>query len=78
MTHKEDLEKHIEILERNIELPVLQCDPHIAMISRLATRYNYEAFINNEINKEELRNNNDRIGIVTRRFIDMCSCTRYL
>lgn len=40
MAHKEDLERDIAILKRNIESPVLQCDPHIAMISRNATRSN--------------------------------------
>lgn len=76
MTHKDELEKNIAILQRNIESPILQCDPHIAMVSRNATRNNYDAFINNEISKEDLKNNNDKIGAVTRKFIDMCTCMR--
>ena len=76
MTYKEELKKNMEILERNIESPVLQCDPHMAMLSRNATRNNYEAFIKKEIGEEELKDNNNRIGIVTRKFIDMCSCMR--
>ena len=76
MTHKEELNKEMTLLERNIESPILQCDSLIAMISRNATRNNYEAFIGNEISVEDLKNNNDRIGIVTRKFIDMCSCMR--
>lgn len=76
MTHKEDLERNMMILERNIELPLLQCDPKIAMLSRIATKDNYDAFIGNEISMEDLKNNNDRIGIVTRRFVDICTCMR--
>ena len=41
MTHKEELRQSIEILKRNIENPVLQCDP----LSRNATRSNYEVQI---------------------------------
>lgn len=76
MKSKEELKKNIEILERNIESPLLQCDPHNAMISRNATRNNYEAFIKKEISEEELKENNSRIGVATRNFIDTCSCMR--
>jgi hypothetical protein len=76
MTHKEDLKRNIDLLERNIESPILQCDSHMAMTSRNATRSNYEAFIEKEISKEELEDNNNRIWTVTSRFIDICSCMR--
>ena len=76
MTPKEELKKSMEILKRNIESPILQCDPHIAMISRNATKSNYEAFIQKEIGEEELKGNNNIIGLISRRFIDMCSCMK--
>lgn len=76
MTPKEELEQSMTILKRNIESPLLQCDPMMVMISRNATRNNYEAFINNEISREELLINNNTIGVITRKFIDMCSCKK--
>jgi hypothetical protein len=76
MKHKEELEINIKLLEKNIESPIKQCFPHIAMLSRLATKTNYEAFMNNEINSEDLQSNNNKIGEITRRFIDTCSCMR--
>jgi hypothetical protein len=76
MTPKEELKQNIVLLERNIESPILQCDPHIVMISRNATRSNYEAFIRKEISEEELKGNNNIIGLIASRFIDMCSCMR--
>ena len=76
MTPKEELKIYIATLERNIENPILQCDPRTAMTSRNATKSNYEAFIKGEINKEELIDNNNKIGAVTRKFMEMCSCMR--
>lgn len=76
MTHKEELEQSMTVLKRNIESPLLQCDPMMVMVSRNATRYNYESFINNEISREELLVNNNTIGVITRKFKDMCSCMR--
>lgn len=69
ITHKEELKQSMVILERNIESPLLQCDSIMAMASRNATRSNYEAFINNEISREELLVNNNKIGVITRKFI---------
>lgn len=76
MTPKEELKKSMEILKRNIESPILQCDPHMAMLSRNATRSNYDAFIGKEISEEDLKGNNNIIGLIVRRFIDTCSCMR--
>jgi hypothetical protein len=76
MTTKEELKKNIEILERDIESPIWQCNPRIAMTSRTATKNNYEAFNRKEINEEELKDNNNRIFMATSKFVDMCSCMR--
>jgi hypothetical protein len=76
MTPLEELKKMIEVLERDIESPIYQCNPRVASMSRFATINNYEAFIRKEINEEELKDNNKRIGIVSRTFNDMCLCTK--
>lgn len=76
MTPKEELKKNIETLETYIESPIYQCNPRIAMISRNATRNNYEAFNRKEISEEELKDSNNRIWIVTSKFVDTCSCMR--
>lgn len=46
MTHKEELTRNMELLERNIESPIYQCKSDMAILSRNATRDNYDAFIN--------------------------------
>jgi len=76
MTHKEELKINIELLESHIESPIFQCDTRMAMISRDATRNNYEAFIRKEISEKELEDNNYRIRIVINKFMGMCSCMR--
>lgn len=76
MTSKEQLEKDITILERNMESPMFQCESLNAKISSLAIKSNYEAFINQEISLEKLQDNNNRIGMATRKFVEMCSCMR--
>lgn len=75
MTTKEELNKNIATLERDIESP-WQCNPRIAMTSRNVTKNNYDAFNRKEIGEEELRDNNNRIWVATQKFVDMCSCMR--
>lgn len=76
MTHKDELKQNIGILEKRINSSLMQCDPQNVAIFRQATVNNYEAFINNEISKEDLQDNNSRIRETTRKFIEMCSCMR--
>jgi hypothetical protein len=76
MTPKEELKKMIEVIEKDIESPIYQCNPRIATLSRFATINNYEEFIKKEIGEEELRDNNNRIGAVSRKFDDICSCMK--
>jgi hypothetical protein len=66
----------IDVLEKDIESPIYQCNPRIASMSRFATKNNYEAFIRKEIGEEELKENNRRIGVVSSKFDGMCSCMR--
>lgn len=76
MTIKEELMKNMETLERDIESPIWQCNPRMAMTSRNATKNNYEAFNRKEISEEELKDNDNRIWMATSKFVDMYSCMR--